>query len=205
MKKFANELKTGLMVLMAILVGLFLWLKTVDFRPDVYDLKTYFSHAEGIKESSIVMLAGIEVGTVGGVEFLYNPGETKVKLDLIIDKAAKVRADSIAFIGTTGFIGDAYIGITPGTSPEFLKNNDTIISEDPIEMRKLMKQADEISKNLDAVLGDVKTVVSDNKEKLNNIVLSLEETAVNFNEFSKDIKKHPWKLIIKGKEKKKKR
>ena len=33
MKKFANELKTGLMVLMAILVGLFLWLKTVDFRP----------------------------------------------------------------------------------------------------------------------------------------------------------------------------
>lgn len=205
MKKFANELKTGLMVLMAILVGLFLWLKTVDFRPDVYDLKTYFSHAEGIKESSIVMLAGIEVGTVGGVEFLYNPGETKVKLDLIIDKAAKVRADSIAFIGTTGFIGDAYIGITPGTSPEFLKNNDTIISEDPIEMRKLMKQADEISKNLDAVLGDVKTVVSDNKEKLNNIVASLEETAVNFNEFSKDIKKHPWKLIIKGKEKKKKR
>ncbi|MEE9500111.1 MAG: MlaD family protein, partial [Candidatus Omnitrophota bacterium] len=109
MKKFANELKTGLMVLMAILVGLFLWLKTVDFRPDVYDLKTYFSHAEGIKESSIVMLAGIEVGTVGGVEFLYNPGQTKIKLDLIIDKAAKVRADSIAFIGTTGFIGDAYI------------------------------------------------------------------------------------------------
>ncbi len=205
MKNFTNELKTGFVVLMAIVVGLFFWLKTVNFRPDVYTLKTYFSHAEGIKESSIVMLAGIEVGTVGGVEFLYNPGETKVKLDLIIDKAAKVRADSIAFIGTTGFIGDAYIGITPGTSPEFLKNNDTIISEDPIEMRKLMKQADEISKNLDAVLGDVKTVVSDNKEKLNNIVASLEETAVNFNEFSKDIKKHPWKLIIKGKEKKKKR
>jgi len=205
MRNFTNELKTGFVVLMAIVVGLFFWLKTVNFRPDVYTLKTYFSHAEGIKESSIVMLAGIEVGRVGGVEFLYNPGQTKIKLDLIIDKAAKVRADSIAFIGTTGFIGDAYIGITPGSSPKFLKNNDTVISEDPIEMRKLMKQADEISKNIDAVLGDIKTVVSDNKEKLNNIVTSLEETAVNFNDFSKDIKRHPWKLIIKGKEKKKKR
>lgn len=123
-------------------------------------------------------------------------------LVLSLDKKAKVREDSIAFIGTTGFIGDAFVGITPGVSNNFLTDNSTLMSEDPIEMRRLMKRADEIAKKLDLVLGDMKTIVADNKEKVTNIVSNLEETAVNFKEFSEDIKQHPWKLLAKGKEEK---
>ncbi|MGB2705459.1 MAG: MlaD family protein [Candidatus Omnitrophota bacterium] len=201
--KFTNEVKTGLVVFMAILIGLFFWLRTSDFKTETYSLKTYFNHAEGIKDDAIVALAGIEVGRVTDINFIYKPDQTKVELVLLIDGKAKIREDSIAYIGTTGFIGDAHIGITPGTSAKFLKLDDVIASEDPVEMRELMKRADEIAKNLDGILGDVKTVVSDNKNKIDNIVTNLEETAVNFNEFSEDIKAHPWKLIIKGKEKKK--
>jgi len=201
--KFTNEVKTGLVVLLAILTGLFFWLRTSNFKSETYRLKTYFNHAEGIKADAIVALAGIEVGRVKEVNFVYKPEQTKIELVLLIDGKAKVREDSIAFVGTTGFIGDAHIGITPGTSPKFIKHNGVIASEDPVEMREFMKRAEEISKRLDGILGDVKTVVSDNREKIDNIVTNLEETSVNFNEFSEDIKAHPWKLIIKGKEKKK--
>jgi len=201
MKKFTNEIKTGLVVLMAILIGIFFWIKTSNFRSEMYQIKTQFSHAEGIKENAIVALAGVEVGRVENLKFTYDP-QTKVELVLSIDETAKVREDSIAFIGTTGFIGDAYVGITPGTSATFVKKGASIVSEDPIEMRMLMKRADGIAKKLDGVLGDVKTLVSDNKTKVDSIVSNLEDTSSNFKEFSADIKSHPWKLLMKGKEKK---
>ncbi|NQU95111.1 MAG: MCE family protein [Candidatus Omnitrophica bacterium] len=204
MKKFTNEIKTGLVVVMAILAGLFFWIKTVNFKTDSYKLKTSFSHADGIKENSIVALAGIEAGRVDSVQFAYGPEGTSVDLVLIMDKEARVREDSIAFIGATGFIGDSYIGITPGTTPGFLKENANVLSEDPVEMRELMKRADEISKNLDSILGDVKTIVSDNKDKVESVIVNLEQASTNFNEFSEDIKEHPWKLLMKGKDKKKK-
>ncbi|MBN1353320.1 MAG: MCE family protein [Candidatus Omnitrophica bacterium] len=205
MKKFTNELKTGLVIVLAIIVGVFFWLKTSNFKSEVYKLKTSFSHAEGIKENSIVTLAGIEVGRVENVNFVYEPNATKVELTLALDKSAKIREDSIAFIGTSGFIGDAYIGVASGNSGTYLKEGATIQSEDPIEARELMKKADKIAQNLDLILADVKNIVSDNKEKVDGIVLNIEQTAINFNEFSDDIKRHPWKLLMKGSDKKDKR
>ena len=205
MKNFTNELKTGLVIFAAIMVGLFFWLKTADFQSDVYKLKTYFSHAGGVKENSIVTLAGIEVGRVESAKFVYKPEETKVEVTLLMDKKARVREDSIAFIGTTGFIGDAFIGVTPGTSKKYLKDNAVVLSEDPIEAREFMKKADKIAKNLDLILADAKTIVAENKDKVDNIVVNLEDASRNFNEFSDDIRRHPWKLLIKGREKKKKK
>lgn len=200
MTKFSNEIKTGLVFLTAIALGIFFWLKTSNFAGDSYHLKTNFTIANGIRENALITLAGIEVGRVEKVEFVYEP-DTKVELTLLLDKKARVRADSIAYIGTAGFIGDAFIGITPGKSGTFLKNDEEVVSEDPVEMRELMKRANDIAKNLDVILSDVKTIVSDNKDKVDDIVTNLEQTTANFNEFSEDIKDHPWKLLFKSKEK----
>ncbi len=207
--KITNEFKTGIIIVAAALTGIVFWTKTTDFTSKPYRLTTYFNYAEGIKADSIVKLSGIDVGRVEKIEFQYVP-ETKVCLIMAIDKKAKVHEDSLAFISTSGMIGDAYVGITPGTPDKpFVKEGATLMSEDPVEMRKLMKQADAISANLDKTLLEVKTlatnvngVVADNKNRIDNIASNLESTAVNFKEFSEDIKKHPWKLLMKGKENK---
>lgn len=204
--KMTNEFKTGIIVIAAVATAVVFWAKTTDFTAKPYRLKTTFNYAEGIKADSIVKLSGIDVGRVEKIEFKYLP-ETKVELVMAIDKKAKVREDSIAFISTSGMIGDAYVGITPGTPDKpFIREGATLVSEDPVEMRKLMKQADAISANLDKTLYEVKTlaanvncVVADNKARVDNIASNLETTAVNFKEFSEDIKKHPWKLLIKSK------
>ena len=204
--KMTNELKTGIVVAAAVVVAVIFWAKTTDFSARPYKLKTYFNYAEGVKVDSIVKLSGIEVGRLEKITLDYTP-ETKVELVLTLNDKAKIREDAIAFISTSGLIGDAYIGLTPGSSDKpFLKGGATIMSEDPIEMRRLMKKADVIAENLDKTLVEVKRlaenvtgVVTDNRSRLDNIAVNLEETAVNFKEFSEDIKKHPWKLLIKGK------
>jgi len=45
--------------------------------------------------------------------------------------------------------------------------------------------------------------VVENREDIDFMIGKLKTTAVNFEEFSDDIKRHPWKLLIKTKEKKK--
>lgn len=197
--KITNELKTGVVVAAAILVGIIFWVKTTDFSGKPYRIKTYFNYAEGVKVDSIVKLSGIEAGRVEKIKFEYVP-ETKVELVLTLDKKAKVREDSVAFIATAGMIGDAYIGITAGSvDKSFVKEGAILISEDPVEMRKLMKKAEVIAESLDNVLAEVKNLVKDNRGRVDNIAVNLEQTAVNFKEFSEDIKRHPWKLLMKGK------
>ncbi|MFA5146226.1 MAG: MlaD family protein [Candidatus Omnitrophota bacterium] len=206
MKIINNEVKTGLVVTIAVAAAVVFWVKTTDFGGKPYRVTTYFNYAEGVKLDSIVKLSGIEVGRVEKIKFNYAP-DTKVELVLAIDSKAKLHEDSLAFISTSGFIGDAYIGLTPGSADKpFAGPGAILASEDPVEMRKLMKKADVIAENLDKTLVEVKKlaenvtgVVADNRSRIDSIAVNLEQTSVNFKEFSEDIKKHPWKLLMKGK------
>jgi phospholipid/cholesterol/gamma-HCH transport system substrate-binding protein len=204
--KITNELKTGAVVVAAILVGALFWVKTTNFSSKPYTLKTYFTFADGIKPDTIVKLSGIDVGRVTDIKFNYD-SQTKVELTLLIDKMAKVHQDSIAYISSSGLVGDAYIGLTPGSSDKpFLTEGASVVSEDPMEMRKFMKKAETIADNLEKTLIEVKEltgslngVVKDNRSRIDNIALDLEKTSTNFKEFSEDLKQHPWKLLMKGK------
>jgi phospholipid/cholesterol/gamma-HCH transport system substrate-binding protein len=197
--KINNEIKTGFVVVAGILVAIMFWVKTTDFSSKPYLVKTFFNYADGLKVDSIVKLVGIEVGRIEEIKLVYTP-ETKIEITLSIDDKAKLREDSMAFISTSGMIGDAYVGITSGSADKpYVKNGGQIPSEDPVEMRKLMKKADSIADNLDKTLAEVKTLVTDNKSKISNIAANLEVTTANFKEFSEDIKLHPWKLLMKGK------
>ena len=197
--KITNELKTGAIVVAALVVTAVFWIKTTDFKAKPYRVKTSFNYAEGVKIDSIVKLSGIEVGRVESIKFIYTP-DTKIELILAINRKAKLHEDSIAFISTSGMIGDAYIGITPGSADKpFVRDWAVLMSEDPVEMRKLMKKADLIAENLDKTLVEVKGLVTDNKARVDNIAANLETTTANFKEFSEDIKQHPWKLLMKGK------
>jgi len=196
--KLTNEIKAGIVVLVAIVIAVFFFGRTVTLYKSTYTIKTVFNYAGDLKTDAVVKLSGIEVGRLTAINFVYEP-ETLVECVMEVDSTAKVRKDSIAYIATSGIVGDSYIGLTPGTSGEFIPHGETVASEDPVQMRLLMKKADQITENLDTILADVKTIVSDNKENVDSIIKNIEMTTENFEEFSADIKAHPWKLLFKGK------
>lgn len=195
--KFSKEIKAGIVVVIAVVGCVVFYAKTTNFRTGTYELKTFFTYAGNLKDNAIVKLSGINVGRLKRTGFVYDP-KTKVECILELDDKAKVRKDSIAYIGSSGFIGDVHIGITGGRSEEFLKNHDVVGSEDPVETRLLMKKADSIADNLDKILLEVKNIITDNEQGINDIVKNIESTTENFKEFSEDLKKHPWKLLFKG-------
>jgi len=209
--RVSNELKAGIVVLIGIgLVAMF-YVKTAKVETKTYQIKTTFGYAGDLKNNAVVKLSGIEVGRLKTIDFKYDP-ETKVECVMELKEGVKVRKDAIAYIGTAGFVGDAYIGITAGSADQFVAPEEAIPSEDPIQMRELMKKADKIASTLDDTLKEVKTLamnanttvtnlngmLTDNRKGISNIVSNLESTTQNFKEFSEDVKKHPWKLLFKG-------
>ncbi len=57
--------------------------------------------------------------------------------------------------------------------------------------------------NIKNISEKVKLTFEDNQDSIYRVIKNLEATSKNFEEFSKDIKRHPWKLLFRTKEKKK--
>ncbi len=195
--RIPNEIKAGSVIVLAIALAVFFFLKTASFDTKTYAVKTHFGYAGDLKENATVKLAGIEVGRLKTIKFSYENG-TQVECLLELTEKAKLRTDSIAYIGTAGFVGDAYIGLTAGENEEFVAPGGEIKSEDPMQTRLFMKKAEEIANSLDHVLKEIDSLVTDNRPEFEAIIISLKQTTQNFDEFSKDLKQHPWKLMFKG-------
>jgi len=209
MAKFNNEMKTGIVVLVAVLLLLYLMLKMGGVKiSEGYELNVLFDYVSGLEEKAPVKLAGVAIGEVKKVAHTYNDDETKVLVVLAIDKCAKIREDSKIRISTTGLIGEKYIEITGGSkgSPVVAKGR-TLVGIDPFEMEELIEMGKSLASRLDSTMQDLQKlmnnangVLSDNREDLRATIVNLKDTSENFKEFSDEIKRNPWKLLIKGKE-----
>jgi len=138
-----NEILTGLLVIGTIGVIAFLLVLLGApglFRPLV-TYKVYFDNAAGIKPGAVVMLAGRKIGQVGKLYSPVTPAEEKqaqqaaaaihplesgatpspsprfeVRVDVQVDKNAKVYRDAKTRMMQLGLLGDMAIDITQGTA-----------------------------------------------------------------------------------------
>jgi ABC-type transporter Mla subunit MlaD len=140
-----NEIMTGLLVIATIAVVAFVLVLLGApglFRPLV-TYKIYFDNAAGIKQGAPVMLAGRKIGQVQKLFSPVSPEEEKraqeadaavhppepnasptpsdgkpkyeARVDVQVDKSAKVYRDARARLTQLGLLGDMAIDITQGT------------------------------------------------------------------------------------------
>ncbi|HEX5067314.1 MAG TPA: MlaD family protein [Myxococcota bacterium] len=85
---------------------------------DRYRLVAYFENVQGLLANAPVWLAGRQVGRVESVGF--SPEGTgrpalRVILHIDVDVQDRIRADSVASIGTIGLLGDRYVEVSIGS------------------------------------------------------------------------------------------
>ncbi len=207
--KISNEVKTGMFVVLCVIAFGALALKVGNFTfgKKGYLLKTRFHYTGGVKKHAPVCLSGVEVGEVKDIRLIYGD-DTVVELDLWLNDGVKVRLDSEAMASTFGLMGEKYIEIKSGTpGSAYAKSEDTIKSIEPFRMEELIdigkKVAGDISKttnDIGSVARHVDEIVVENHPKINEMMENFDETSDNFREFSDDVKYHPWKVLMKGKE-----
>ena len=138
MKQLTMETLVGVFVMVGIVSLAYLAIKlgkleVVGARGNT--ILAEFDSVAGLKNGSVVEIAGVEVGRVREIT-LKN---YRAVVAMSINPGIELQDDAIASIRTKGLIGEKYIRITPGGSDKAVppggKLRDT---EDPVDMEQLI-------------------------------------------------------------------
>jgi phospholipid/cholesterol/gamma-HCH transport system substrate-binding protein len=112
-----SELKIGVLTIAAVMVTavmIFSLTGSKGFAWQRYSLKTRFPSVPGLAPGSPVRLAGVEVGTVTGVEFAGE--QVDVTFEVHNTMRPRITDKSQAVLGSVSLLGEAAVDITPSTA-----------------------------------------------------------------------------------------
>jgi phospholipid/cholesterol/gamma-HCH transport system substrate-binding protein len=112
-----SELKLGVLTIAALVIAattIFLIMGGKGFFWQRYNLKTRFANVAGLKSGSPVRLAGVEVGSVSGVQLAGN--EVDVAFQVNRSYRNQITNDSLARLGSVSLLGESAVDITPSAS-----------------------------------------------------------------------------------------
>jgi len=176
MEKSHQEIKVGLFVLIGLVLLAVLLLqfsKSTSIFRGTYELRLHASNVGGLKERASVLLAGVQVGTVSGIE-LASDGKS-VTILLRVYKDYKIYHDARFVIQQSGFLGDQYVAVIPtANQPPVWNDGADVDCEAPFNLQETARAAagfiqriDETAQKLDAAVGDVRRLVL-NEQTLTN-------------------------------------
>lgn len=193
------ELKVGIFVFIGLAILMVFILSIGGFKTwaSGYRVKFTFTFINGVKLGAPVRFAGVDVGEVKKINFISDAGKNKVEITAWVKQGVKIPVDSIIWVNTLGLLGEKYVEIIPGTDySRCLAANQSLAGVEPLPMQEVMQTAKNIVDNLD------QAVIKINKQEGTIGKLIYDDTVYNELEaFVKDIRAHPWKLLIKTKEK----
>jgi phospholipid/cholesterol/gamma-HCH transport system substrate-binding protein len=84
-----------------------------------YEVTAKFNRADGVNVGSDVRLSGIKVGTVS--KMVLDPASYNAVLTIALESSVQVPDDSSVRITSEGLLGNQYLSIEPGGSPDKIK------------------------------------------------------------------------------------
>lgn len=107
---------------------------------DGYIIKANFENIGGLKVRSPVTMAGVVIGRVSSIGFDRNTYEAVVSMT-IDPKYDNIPEDTSASIFTSGLLGEQYIGLEAGGSPDYMKEGDSFtLTQSAVVLEKLIGQ-----------------------------------------------------------------
>ena len=142
MKRFNLEVAVGLFMVVGFLCFAWLSIRLGDvsfFSNRTYPIRADFGSVSGLKPGASIEIAGVPVGRVASIKLDQQSYQAEVTMD--INRDVKLQEDSIASIRTAGIIGDRYVDISPGGSPDLLKPGGVITeTESAINLEELVSK-----------------------------------------------------------------
>ena len=124
------QIGTGLFILLGFSALAYLATQTTSVanfsQGPSYVLKASFTNIGQLKLRAPVKLAGVRIGSVESIAL--DPAKLDARVRISIDNRYNdIPDDSAAAIFTSGLLGDQYVGIQPGGSPDVFKDGDEFV------------------------------------------------------------------------------
>jgi phospholipid/cholesterol/gamma-HCH transport system substrate-binding protein len=168
-----EQAKVGLLVLVAgaILLVTIFSMTDLGTRGRYVEYKMFLEYAGGLEPGAAVRYGGLRVGRVDRVGVA--PGDrSRIEIDIAVRRDTEIPVDSTGGISQLGFLGENYIEIQPGSSPESLPPGSVIPSREIEDIGTLMRR-------LNAVAESAEPLVADLHRNLNNISAELDVVLKN--------------------------
>ncbi len=196
------ELKVGIFVFIGLIILIIFVLSIGGVKTWASGYKVHFTFGfvNGVKHGAPVRFAGVDSGVVKDIKFFAEPqgSKNKVRVTCWVNKEVNIPLDSVVWVNTLGLLGEKYIEIMPGKDySKLLTAGGELAGEDPLPMNDVMKVAKNIADNLN--LGVTRIV---NKEGTLGKLIFDDKIYNELDALVTDVRKNPWKLLIKTKEKK---
>ncbi len=140
-----------------------------------------FSDVGGLKPGAQVRLAGVNIGTVGSIEFspILDDKKLHVEIHVRTKMLERIRKDSVATIGTKGLLGDKVIEITIGNqSSDPINEGSFLASQEPPDLFQILEKGQALISNGADVAYGLKNVINkltdeENVQNVKGIVSSV--------------------------------
>ncbi|MCF7907387.1 MAG: MlaD family protein [Candidatus Omnitrophica bacterium] len=203
-------------------------LKEVNIFKGTYEVTVTFDFAEGLANASPVRFCGVDVGEVRTVVVKEIGDKPLVFVYAKIEKGVNIPKDSYFFVNSLSLFGEKYLEIDPPQKvTAYIQEGDIVEGISPVplfdifasasktmnEVRAFLREGEikqsvaNIVNNIEDVTLEVKGLLEDMKDKQGTIGRLLYDDSLyqTTEEFIGDLKAHPWKLLHKPKDRKKRK
>jgi len=145
-----KDLKTGMMVFIALLLFIFSILFVGNFKKTT-NYKIKFKKVLGLKSDAPVLLNGVEVGRVSKIHFSSNTNDNMIYVDISLGKSvmSRINNSTLADIQTMGVLGDKFVSLETKTfSAQPLEEGDMIKVKEALDYEGMIEQGKGILDNM---------------------------------------------------------
>jgi len=207
------EVKVGFLILTAIglLVAFILVMGSINFQP-TYSIFVDFDNPGGLQGGAPVKIAGVRVGKIEEIEFRGGKADAQGKRDALVrvkisvEKRYKdsVHDNALFYVTTQGVLGEQFLAIEPGSADRPIVEDKAIVRGlDPPRLDMLLAEGyellhstvstirdnrAEISETFDGLRATLKgtgAFLKNNGERLDKIVVNVEEATQSGNDLIK--------------------
>jgi phospholipid/cholesterol/gamma-HCH transport system substrate-binding protein len=176
-----SQLKVGVVALAAMAIAaalIFLLTSRQGLLTSYSVLRTYMSDASGLQEGTPVRLNGINIGYLDKLR-LTNTGNLRRAVELVLQVRTRylpdIPVDSVAQIAASNLLGDKFINITKGTSPNQVQPDAELASLQTQDIPELMA-------GMSNLLGSFQMIVN----RVDNLMAGVEQGKGTIGKFLND-------------------
>ena len=211
MKKKSNEVAVGVFVIVGFvfLTLVLFFVSGVYLFRSGYTVDVMFNYVSILNKGAPVRMAGVRVGEVSQVDIVYDEAKqnNRVKVKLFIEKGMEIRENYSFTIRGTHVLSEPHVEITPKPGAFPLLHTGSVVEGVPlVAVEELMDQAHGTLGHIEATSASLSHILS-NVEKGEGTLGALlvkDELYKDMEAFVKDVRAHPWKLLKKDSQDKRK-
>ncbi len=180
----------GVFVLTAaviLLVLFFFMIKQQNLFEEYFVIYGKLKTAQGLSTETVIQVSGIEVGYVSAIDITEN-NDIQATMRIFERYHRLIRQDSeikVSSLNATLF-GKSIIEITVGSPDQAMIDKDSFIRiKETTSIDEVIAEAKEVMNKINGIIDEVYTIVgSFEPEAINQILVSLKDTANNLNQFT---------------------